>query len=342
MNLPEEIRNKEFSVSLRGYNITEVEDYIEMLLEKYDELYEENAKLADRLMRLREQQEAEKAPLEEVPASEIDAKLAEKRREYRALCQKTEHFKQAVFALYQEHIRSLSSLKVPVDASANTEPPEPEQTKEEKRAEVPKTAVFSKPGSTGQPLASGKQAPVPTGNGSQPQKPEKAESGAPQAKKPEIKEPKKSEPETREPEKMQTRTVTEENGELTAQTRVMPALNFASREETAARTIDLGALNLSSSRHRTEQTELAFPEELSPEEPSPEELSPKTPKTAEGTGAAGSKPEDTRVLTSGLKITREPVGGAALSEPSYSDLLERLKRASADRETAPVNRKKYL
>ena len=39
MNLPEEIRNKEFSIALRGYNISEVEDYIELLLEKYDTLY---------------------------------------------------------------------------------------------------------------------------------------------------------------------------------------------------------------------------------------------------------------------------------------------------------------
>ena len=49
MNLPEEIRNKEFSISLRGYNISEVEDYIEMLLEKYDTLYNENAELATSL-----------------------------------------------------------------------------------------------------------------------------------------------------------------------------------------------------------------------------------------------------------------------------------------------------
>ena len=52
MNLPEEIRNKEFSTGLRGYKIQEVEDYIELLLEKYDKLYNENAALADKLTRL--------------------------------------------------------------------------------------------------------------------------------------------------------------------------------------------------------------------------------------------------------------------------------------------------
>lgn len=52
MNLPEEIRNKEFSTGLRGYKIQEVEDYIELLLEKYDKLYNENTALADKLTRL--------------------------------------------------------------------------------------------------------------------------------------------------------------------------------------------------------------------------------------------------------------------------------------------------
>lgn len=141
MNLPEEIRNKEFSISLRGYNITEVEDYIEMLLEKYDTLYNENAELADRLSHLSASHEANAsanrlaADIVEEAKKEaamivanaknataaqgngsfsdllrIDARINEKTREYNELCKKVEDFKNGVFALYSAHISSLSSL----------------------------------------------------------------------------------------------------------------------------------------------------------------------------------------------------------------------------------------
>ena len=42
MILPDEIVNKEFSRARRGYDIDEVEDYIALLLEKYDTLCREN------------------------------------------------------------------------------------------------------------------------------------------------------------------------------------------------------------------------------------------------------------------------------------------------------------
>ena len=142
MNLPEEIRNKEFSISLRGYNITEVEDYIEMLLEKYDTLYNENAELADRLSHLSANHEANASAtrlaadsVEEAKKEaamivanaknataaqgsgsfsdllRIDARINEKTREYNELCKKIEDFKNSVFALYSAHISSLSSLE---------------------------------------------------------------------------------------------------------------------------------------------------------------------------------------------------------------------------------------
>ena len=143
MNLPEEIRNKEFSIALRGYNISEVEDYIELLLEKYDTLYNENAELADRLSQLSARYEAlassskraeslvkdaEKeaatiiANAKNATAAQrtgagslsdllrIDEKLAQKTEEYNALCKKVEQFKSTLFELYSAHITSLSSI----------------------------------------------------------------------------------------------------------------------------------------------------------------------------------------------------------------------------------------
>ena len=144
MNLPEEIRNKEFSISLRGYNVSEVEDYIEMLLEKYDVLNNENAELADRLSQLSARHEAllstsrkaeslvkdaEKeaatiiANAKNATAAQrtgtgsfsdllrIDEKIAEKTAEYNELCKKVETFKNTLFDTYSAHIRSLSSIE---------------------------------------------------------------------------------------------------------------------------------------------------------------------------------------------------------------------------------------
>ncbi len=166
MNLPEEIRNKEFSISLRGYNISEVEDYIEMLLEKYDVLYNENAELADRLSQLSARHEALVSSqrraeslvkeAEEEAATiianaknataaqrtgagsfsdllHIDAKIAEKTAEYNDLCKKVETFKNTLFELYSAHITSLSSIDAePIAAKtapADIKPTKPEAPK---------------------------------------------------------------------------------------------------------------------------------------------------------------------------------------------------------------------
>ncbi|MBQ7011857.1 MAG: DivIVA domain-containing protein [Clostridia bacterium] len=169
MNLPEEIRNKEFSISLRGYNITEVEDYIEMLLEKYDTLYNENAELADRLSQLSASHEAnasagrraadiiEKAKKEaativanakNATAAQgagsfsdllrLDTKINEKTREYNELCKKVDEFKNSVFALYSAHISSLSSLNAePIATKDNiAEPKAPAESRPEPKLEA--------------------------------------------------------------------------------------------------------------------------------------------------------------------------------------------------------------
>ena len=45
MIAPHELKNKEFSKSLRGYSTVEVDEHIAFLLEKYTELYRLNDEL---------------------------------------------------------------------------------------------------------------------------------------------------------------------------------------------------------------------------------------------------------------------------------------------------------
>ncbi len=169
MNLPEEIRNKEFSISLRGYNISEVEDYIEMLLEQYDTLYNENAELADRLSQLSARhealvsssrraesivKEAEKeaatiiADAKNATAAQrtgtgsfsdllrIDSKIAEKTAEYNDLCNKVEAFKNTLFELYSAHITSLSSIHAePIAVKTVSADVKPAKSETPKKAE---------------------------------------------------------------------------------------------------------------------------------------------------------------------------------------------------------------
>lgn len=54
---PMDISNKEFKKGLRGYNIEEVDDFLNDVIENYEELYKENSKLKDKLSRATEQLE---------------------------------------------------------------------------------------------------------------------------------------------------------------------------------------------------------------------------------------------------------------------------------------------
>ncbi len=49
MLAPHELKNKSFSKSLKGYNTSEVDEYIEFLIEKYTEAYKENNELERKL-----------------------------------------------------------------------------------------------------------------------------------------------------------------------------------------------------------------------------------------------------------------------------------------------------
>mgnify|MGYP003306222314 CR=1 FL=1 len=49
MIAPHELKNKAFNKSVRGYVITEVDDYIDFLIDKYTEVYKKNAELEKEL-----------------------------------------------------------------------------------------------------------------------------------------------------------------------------------------------------------------------------------------------------------------------------------------------------
>ena len=51
MLAPHELKNKSFGKSLKGYNVSEVDDYINFLIDKYTEVYRENIEL-DRKLRI--------------------------------------------------------------------------------------------------------------------------------------------------------------------------------------------------------------------------------------------------------------------------------------------------
>lgn len=51
---PMDIKNKDFKKGLRGYSIEEVDDFIEEIVENYEEVYKENSRLKDGLSRAHE------------------------------------------------------------------------------------------------------------------------------------------------------------------------------------------------------------------------------------------------------------------------------------------------
>ena len=54
---PMDINNKEFKRGLRGYNPEEVDEFLDEIVDNYEELYKENAKLKDKVQMLNEQVE---------------------------------------------------------------------------------------------------------------------------------------------------------------------------------------------------------------------------------------------------------------------------------------------
>ena len=152
MILPDEIVNKEFSRARRGYDIDEVEDYIALLLEKYDTLCRENMELEKNLKSVltvlenkkksetsaNELLEAAKKESERIIAeamskaekirntmvvgqtaseegelSEIREKIAEGRRQYARLREEIDSFKLKLFDTYSNHITMIEQIPLP-------------------------------------------------------------------------------------------------------------------------------------------------------------------------------------------------------------------------------------
>ena len=142
---PAQIKNKSFTLSLRGYAKSEVDTYVSGLVEQYTELYrayamltEQNAELKEEIKRLRENEDAVRRALihsqnaaslvldnakergekiektareacDEVLA-EFHRKTCEERERLMILRTQVSEFKMRIFAEYQEHIQSLERM----------------------------------------------------------------------------------------------------------------------------------------------------------------------------------------------------------------------------------------
>ena len=51
---PMDIKNKEFKKAIRGYAADEVDEFMEEIVENYEELFKENSRLKDTVSRIRE------------------------------------------------------------------------------------------------------------------------------------------------------------------------------------------------------------------------------------------------------------------------------------------------
>lgn len=147
MLAPHELKNKTFSKSLKGYNVAEVDDYIEFIVGKYTEAYRENNELERKLRvvvnnldEIKDEEESIRSTL--ISAQKMGEKIirdaneradiitgAIKDRcdavivEFRDQLQREKEdmwtirtrildFKKNVFELYREHIEELQNLSV--------------------------------------------------------------------------------------------------------------------------------------------------------------------------------------------------------------------------------------
>ena len=79
MLAPHELKNTEFSKSLRGYSTAEVDEHIEFMIEKYTELYRANDELEKKLRITQAQLDALKAEEESIKTTLVNAQKASTR-----------------------------------------------------------------------------------------------------------------------------------------------------------------------------------------------------------------------------------------------------------------------
>lgn len=147
MLAPHELKNKPFTKSVRGYSPVEVDEYIELLIEKYTELYRENAELerklknvGSKLDQIRDEEESIRSTLlnaqkmaEKIVAdantradaitasikercdsiiAKFRAELNDEKDEMWEIRTRILDFKKELFDAYREHIKSLQELSV--------------------------------------------------------------------------------------------------------------------------------------------------------------------------------------------------------------------------------------
>jgi len=79
MVAPHELKNKEFTKVMRGYNIAEVDDHIDFIIAQYTELYRQNAELEQKLMNIQSRMSELQGNEESINGALVDAqKTAQK------------------------------------------------------------------------------------------------------------------------------------------------------------------------------------------------------------------------------------------------------------------------
>lgn len=156
MLAPHELKNAEFSKSLRGYSTAEVDEHIEFLIEKYTELYRLNDELEKKLRITEAQLDALKAEEESIKITLVNAQKASTRiineaneradvimRSAKSSCDKliqelkdkvaeenarlreaqaeTASFKAALFEAYREHIAQIEAVAPDIRIENNDE-----------------------------------------------------------------------------------------------------------------------------------------------------------------------------------------------------------------------------
>lgn len=79
MLAPHELKNREFTKSLRGYSTVEVDEHIDFIIEKYSELYRENDELEKKLRLTEAQLDAMKSEEESIRSALVNAQKASTR-----------------------------------------------------------------------------------------------------------------------------------------------------------------------------------------------------------------------------------------------------------------------
>ncbi|CDC74117.1 divIVA domain [Candidatus Colimorpha enterica] len=79
MLAPHELKNREFTKSLRGYSTVEVDEHIDFIIEKYSELYRENDELEKKLRLTEAQLDAMKGEEESIRSALVNAQKASTR-----------------------------------------------------------------------------------------------------------------------------------------------------------------------------------------------------------------------------------------------------------------------